>query len=144
VPEGLAANFIDDALYGAPTEDWLKIYKGLFAQMMASLQASNYESPPPSPAPPAANAAYVGAYTNDFFGDVEVVEHNGGLAVLIGPEERAFPMTHYDRDVFTFETIGENASGPTGMLFTLDRKQKSVGLTIDAFNVDGEGVLARK
>jgi CubicO group peptidase (beta-lactamase class C family) len=142
VPEGLAANFIDDALYGAPTQDWLNIYKGAFAQMMGSMQGTLYPAVA-NPTPASADAAYVGSYANDFFGDVDVVEKDGGLAVLIGPDKRAFAMTHYDRDIFTFETIGENASGASGMFFTIGRDGKATGVTIEAFNVAGEGVFAR-
>ena len=144
VAEGLGADFMDDAIYGARQQQWLELFKGIFAQMMAGMAGPDYSTPPAAATPAAPNAAYAGTYGNDFFGDVEVVEKDGGLAVLIGPQKRAFPMTHYDRDVFTFETIGENASGATGVFFMLGRDGTAGDLRIEAFDVDGEGTFARK
>jgi CubicO group peptidase (beta-lactamase class C family) len=144
VAEGLAANFMDDALYGVRQQDWLELYRGIMEQTMGGPQGSEYSTPPSPATSAAANAAYVGRYANDFFGDVEVVEKDGGLAVLIGPDKREFAMTHYDRDVFTFETIGENASGASGMFFTLDREGRASDLRIGAFDIHGEGTFVRK
>jgi hypothetical protein len=144
VAEGLAANFMDDALYGVRQQDWLELYRGIMEQTMGGPQGSEYSTPPSPATSAAANAAYVGRYANDFFGDVEVVEKDGGLAVLIGPDKREFAMTHYDRDVFTFETIGENASGASGMFFTLDSEGKASDLRIGAFDIHGEGTFVRK
>ncbi|MGZ6316149.1 MAG: hypothetical protein ACXWNQ_02730, partial [Anaerolineales bacterium] len=36
---------------------------------------------------------------------------DGGLAIVQGPKNQTFPMKHYDRDTFTYETEGENAVG---------------------------------
>ncbi len=144
IAEGLAADFMDDALYGARQQQWLEIFKGVFAQMMAAGEGPDYSSPPQPVTEAVANAAYVGTYGNDFFGDVEVVEKDGGLAVLIGPDKREFAMSHYDRDIFTFETAGESASGASGMFFTLGREGTANTLRIEAFDVAGEGTFERQ
>ena len=144
IAEGLAANFIDDALYGAPTQEWLSLYKGAFAHMMTAGFSTAYDDPPSSPSPALANAAYVGTYTNDFFGDLEIVDKNGDLAMVIGPEARTFAMTHYDRDVFTFMTEGENATGVQGILFAVGGDGVATGVRVEAFDIHGEGTFRRK
>ena len=144
IAEGLAANFIDDALYGAPTREWLSLFKGAFAQMMAAGFTSEYDNPPDAPLPSLGNAAYVGTYTNDFFGDIEIVEKDGGLAMAVGPAGMTFPMTHYNRDVFTFVTEGENATGVQGIAFAVGGDGTATDVRVEAFDVHGEGRFRRK
>lgn len=144
IAEGLAANFIDDALYGAPTKEWLSLFKGVFVQMMAAGFTSEYDHPPDGQSPALENAAYLGAYTNDFFGEIEIVEKDGGLAMVAGPSGTTFAMTHYDRDVFTFVTEGENATGVQGILFNMGGDGKAIGVHVEAFDVHGEGRFRRK
>jgi len=91
-----------------------------------------------------ANSSYLGTYSNDFFGDIEVMEKDGGLALALGPNKITRPMTHYDRDIFTYETFGENESiGPSGMTFTLGPDGKATQVVIEALNVAGEGTFLR-
>ena len=44
VAEGLASTFVDYALYGKSTQDWLAVYKNAFSQMLEAeaSQISNY------------------------------------------------------------------------------------------------------
>jgi Domain of unknown function (DUF3471). len=79
----------------------------------------DYSKPPASPAPALKNGAYLGKYANDFFGDIAIVEKDGGLAIVEGPKKLTFPLKHYDRDTFTYDTTGENAVGRSGVTFTI-------------------------
>lgn len=144
VAEALAANFLDDALYGAPVADWLSIYKGAFAQMMAGMTETRYDSAPSSPAPAADKASYVGDYANDYIGDVSIIEQDGGLALVMGPGDLIFPLTHFNRDTFSYETPGENSSGRNGVVFTMGPDGKATDLTIAAFEETGFGLVPRK
>ena len=144
VVEGLAATFIDFALYGEPTQEWLSVYKDLFSQMMLDQDLSAaYAAPPASPTPQLANDAYLGSYTNDFFGDIAVVERDGGLAIVQGPQGMTFPMTHFDRDTFTYVTEGESAVGTAGVFFHLGADGKAASVTVENLDVDGEGTFTR-
>lgn len=144
VPEGLAATFIDLALYGRPTQRWLDIYKGAFAQMMTAGDLSAaYATPPASPTPPQANGAYLGTYTNAFFGDIAITEQGGGLAIVQGPKKLAFPLTHFDRDSFTYVTQGESAVGTAGVFFHPGADGQATSVTVENLDVDGEGTFTR-
>jgi CubicO group peptidase (beta-lactamase class C family) len=120
-------------------------FTGLFSNPAAvgTVLGFDYSKPPASPAPALKNRAYVGRFTNDYFGDVSVVEKDGGLAIVEGPKNKTFPMQHYDRDTFTYETTDENAVGRSGIAFTIGADGKATQVVVENLNVRGEGVFKR-
>ena len=54
-----------------------------------------------------------------------------------------FAMTHYDRDVFTYETEGESAIGTAGITFTLGADGKAIEVVVENLDVNGEGTFRR-
>jgi CubicO group peptidase (beta-lactamase class C family) len=145
VAEGLANTFLDYALHGKPTQDWLEIFKQAFSQMLQAEKShiGDYTKPLASPAPPAANAAYLGSYSNDYFGEISVIEKDGGLAIAQGPKGMTFPMKHWDRDTFTYETQAESAVGTAGITFTMAPDGKARQVSVENLNIDGEGIFDR-
>jgi CubicO group peptidase (beta-lactamase class C family) len=143
VAEGLAAVFMDTALYGKPTRDWLKLYGNAFARMMQAEILTDYARPPASALPAADNAAYLGTYQNAYFGEIEVIEKDGGLAIVQGPQDMTFAMTHYDRDAFTYVTEGESAVGTAGITFTLGADGRATQVRVENLDVRGEGIFTR-
>jgi CubicO group peptidase (beta-lactamase class C family) len=143
--EALGTTFMDTALYGKPTQDWFAIFKQAFSNPAAvgTVLGFDYSKPPASPAPALKNGAYVGRYTNDYFGDVSVVEKDGGLAIVEGPKNKTFPMQHYDRDTFTYETADENAVGRSGVTFIVGPDGKAGQVVVENLNVRGEGTFKR-
>jgi CubicO group peptidase (beta-lactamase class C family) len=139
----LLFTFTDLALYGKATQEWLQLFKKLFANPAAVgvTFGADYSRPPTSPTPPLANNAYLGTYTNKFFGDIQIVEKDSGLAIVEGPHKRVYPLKHYDRDIFTYETEGENAVGATGVTFTIGTDGKPVNVVVENLNVHGEGTF---
>ena len=103
----------------------------------------DYSKPPASPAPPLKNSAYLGKYTNDFFGDISIIEKDGELAIVEGPKNMTLPMKHYDRDIFTYETEGENAVGRSGITFTIGPDGRATEVIVENLNVRGEGTFKR-
>jgi CubicO group peptidase (beta-lactamase class C family) len=146
VAEGLASTFIDLALYGKVTYDWLGLFKKMFSDPAAVGIAvgTDYSKPPASPSAPLNNDAYVGAYANDFFGDIEIVAKDDGLAIVEGPNKMTFALKHYDRDTFTYQTTGENAVGTTGVYFTIGADGKAKTVLVENLNVDKQGAFTRK
>ncbi|PYJ89528.1 MAG: serine hydrolase [Verrucomicrobia bacterium] len=145
IAEGLGTTFLDTALYGKPTQDWLVLFKQRFSNPAAigTVLGFDYSKSPASPAPASKNSAYLGRYTNDYFGDISIIEKDSGLAIVQGPKNKTFPMKHYDRDTFTYETEGENAVGRSGITFTIGPDGKATQVLVENLNVRGEGVFKR-
>jgi CubicO group peptidase (beta-lactamase class C family) len=145
IAEALGTIFLDTALYGKPTQDWLAIFKHVFADPAAigTFPGFDYSKPPGSPSPASKNSAYLGRYTNDYFGEVSIIEKDSGLAIVQGPKNKTFPMKHYDRDTFTYETEDENAVGKSGITFTIGPGGKATQVVVENLNVRGEGTFKR-
>jgi CubicO group peptidase (beta-lactamase class C family)/pimeloyl-ACP methyl ester carboxylesterase len=141
--EGLAFTFTDVALYGKATRDWLALFKKVFSGSAALgvSPGTDYAKPPASPTPALATSAYVGTYTNDFFGDIQIIEEGGRLAIVEGPHKLSFPLKHYDRDAFTYKSEGENAVLAAGVIFTIGADGKAATVTVENLNVRGEGIF---
>ncbi|MGI9170477.1 MAG: serine hydrolase, partial [Caulobacteraceae bacterium] len=146
VAESLAFSFIDQALYGRQTQDWPALFAKIFADPAASgvFPGADYSKPPTAPSPALAGSAYVGAYANDYYGEARVFERGGALALALGPGPMTFPLTHYDRDTFTYRTSGENAVGSSGVIFTVGADGKASGLTVENLDIHGDGVFPRR
>jgi hypothetical protein len=144
VPEALAAIFSDIAFYGETTEDWLPLYRGLYKQMIEAGMGPDFSTPPDDPRPSADRTGYLGSYANDYFGVVEIIEQGDGLAMVIGPKPKTFPLTHYDGDTFTWETIGENAIGLSSVTFSLDQDRKAASMVVGQLDTHGAGRFERK
>ena len=145
IPEALGTIFSDIALYGKPTQDWFPLYKQRFSDpaTTGTVLGFDYSKPPASPAPALKNGAYLGKYANDFFGDIAIVEKDGGLAIVEGPKKLTFPLKHYDRDTFTYDTIGENAVGRSGVTFTIGPDGQATQVVVENLNVHREGTFKR-
>jgi len=143
--EALGTTFLDMALYGKPSQDWIALFKKVFSDPAAigTILGFDYSKPAASPAPALKNSAYLGRFTNDYFGDISIVEKAGGLAIEQGPMKMTFAMQHYDRDTFTYETQGENAVGRSGITFTIGPDGKAMQVVVENLNVRGEGTFKR-
>ncbi len=145
IAEALGTIFSDIALYGKPTQDWFPLYKQRFSNpaTTGTVLGFDYSKAPAAPAPALKNGAYLGKYVNDFFGDIAIVEKDGGLAIVEGPKKLTFPLKHYDRDTFTYDTIGENAVGRSGVTFTIGPDGQATQVVVENLNVHGEGTFKR-
>jgi CubicO group peptidase (beta-lactamase class C family) len=145
MPEAIGRSFLDLALDGAIERDWFP----LFAQAFAAINepryglSVDYSSPPAEPSPPLSLEAYVGTYDNDLFGPIEVAAEAGGLELRLGPQLTRSPLRHWDRDVFTYQPVGENAAGPSGVTFPVGPNQVARSVLIENLDVDGQGTFTR-
>src|SRR5881275_1412337 len=146
IAEALGTTFLDIALYGKPTQDWFALFRQVYSNPAAigTVLGFDYSKAPASSAPALKNNAYVGRYTNDYFGGISIIEKGDGLAILQGPKNKTFPMKHYDRDTFTYETEGENAVGRSGITFTIGPDGKATQVLVENLNVRGEGIFKRE
>jgi len=145
IAEALGTIFADIALYGKPTQDWFPLYKQRFSDpaTTGTVLGFDYSKLPAAPAPALKNRAYLGNYANDFFGEIAIVEKDGGLAIVEGPKKLTFPLKHYDRDTFTYDTIGENAVGRSGVTFTIGPDSQATQVIVENLNVHREGTFKR-
>ena len=146
IPEAINADFLDTAQHGSPTVDWLAFTESVFKHLDESEKPEvDYTKPPSNPSPARANRAYTGTYDNSYYGPLVVLEQDGRLAMRMGPPDvpTRFPLTHFDGDTFSFETIGENGNGLAGALFAEANGGSSPRVTLDFYDKTGLGTFTR-
>jgi hypothetical protein len=146
VAEALSFAFIDQALYGRQTQDWMSVMGQYFAKASAVgiVEGADYRAAPAAPTPALADAAYEGTYANPYFGPARIVAADKGLAMIVGPRGMRFPLNHWSRDTFTYETVGENMVGPSGVSFAIGPDGKAASFVVENLNIAGNGVFTRE
>lgn len=143
--EALCLSVLDLATTGEVTRDWLALAGG----KLAAITEENYgtdadlDIPPADGTPAAPDETYLGVYRNDFYGDVEIALAADGLTLRIGPTPLEFPLTHYDRDTFSWQPVGENAAGRSGLSFLIDAEGAAFAFHDDYLASGGPEVLLR-
>ncbi|MFF6782334.1 serine hydrolase [Streptomyces sp. NPDC012510] len=148
-PVGLADavsfDFFDTAQHGKPTENWLDLAGQVYEQEEQRLRSpTDYTKPPDDASDARADATYTGTYANSYYGPLTVTETNGELTMRLGPRPMTFRLTHYAGDTFSFETVGENATGLSGVTFKGDENGRATSVTIEAFDANGLGTFSRQ
>jgi CubicO group peptidase (beta-lactamase class C family) len=145
VPEAVCAGFLDLVLDGRVGRDWLALIGPLMAKAMAPGYgtAVDYTKPSARPFPALPAVAYAGGYRSDLFGGIEVVQTDGGLVLELGPKQDRFALRHFDRDVFTYQPVGENAFGPSAVTFTVAAEGKATSVMLENLDVNGQGRFDR-
>ena len=147
IPEAITAGFFDVAGHGEPTVDWLTFISGVFARIeQADVPETDWSQPPADPQPARDLAAYTGTYANPYYGPLTVTADGDRPAMTMGPAEAptTFPLTHHSGDVFTFESIGENANGLAGALFAVDGGGTAASVRLDFYDREGLGTFTRE
>ncbi len=145
VPDGLASSFYDFALNGTLTQDWVALWTKAYDGLTASFAAGGapYATTPTTPLPALPLSAYVGTYTNDYFGPLEVTQENDHLVVQLGPKHKAFTLTHFDRDIFTYLPDPEPPAANAGVIFHVGPDRQAQSVVLDNYNGDGQGTFTR-
>jgi hypothetical protein len=145
LPEAVAFAYIDLATTGIVAYDYLEIFGPIFAASMAPKYGRevDYSAPPADPGQPLALEAYAGDFTNDYYGDITVAVEGDGLVLHLGPDQTAFPMRHYNHDVFLYQPVGENAGGESAVAFTIGAAGLAGSVTIEILNLSHQGTFTR-
>ncbi|MFJ2827906.1 serine hydrolase [Streptomyces sp. NPDC087263] len=144
--DSVALDFFDTAQYGRPTTDWLTLAAQLYQQQEeAGRSPTDYTKPPANAAGARSDDTYTGTYDNDFYGPLTVTAAKSGeLTMSLGPEPMTFRLTHFDGDTYSFETVGENATGLSGVTFRgASNGAKAGKVTVEAFDENGLGTFTR-
>jgi CubicO group peptidase (beta-lactamase class C family) len=147
VAEAVGAAFLDVAQNGKQTVDWVGFLGGIFDQMRAAEAPEvDYAKVPASPKPAQDLSAYAGSYGNSYYGPLIVSADGGKLSMSMGPQgaPKTVALTHFDGDTFSFETIGENANGLAGAIFTIGDDGKAERVVLDYYDRTGLGTFVRE
>ncbi|MFF4817829.1 serine hydrolase [Kitasatospora sp. NPDC001309] len=144
LPEAVAEEFFDLAQNGRETVDWLSFLGKVVPAAAASpVSKTDYAKPPAGAAPAKPNSAYTGTYGSGYYGTLTVGEQDGGLVMTVGPAGLRYPLTHFDGDVFSFASKGENAVGLSGVTFTVGGDGRAAKVVVEQLDVDGLGTFTR-
>ncbi len=144
-PEALNAMFMDLVQYGQSERDWYTAFNALFEQtVMAPEGRLAGKTPPANPTPSAPWADYVGTYGNAYFGELNIVAHEGLLHLQVGPKGMRWPLQHWDGNIYVYTPTGENAPEGSRSAVTFERN----GGAASAVNVEfldrrGQGTFNR-
>lgn len=147
IPEAINDGFIDIAQNGRPTVDWLDFFAAAMEGLYTEGVDTSWSSPPAQPAPAADLNDYLGTYESAHYGPLTVTSDGGALSMSMGPPDRPtrFILTHFDGDVFTFDTIGENSTGTSGATFTRPPGGgPAASVTLEAYDTTGIGTFTRQ
>lgn len=148
VPEGLADSFFDLVFDGRVDKEWIgpwnAAYEGLYAPAVAAAKA-RFAPPAGGVLPPAPLTAYEGRYANAYLGAAQVIAQGDRLELRLGPDGgKRFPLTHFNRDVFTYIPAPELPNLPSAVRFTLDADGQAGAVTLEDLDGFGLGTLARE
>lgn len=145
LPESVANEFMDVAEFGKVERDWYAGYSPIFARMYHNPSKLAGKSPPASAAPAKPNATYTGTYANAYYGPATVEARTDGLALLLGPHRKAFKLTHWDGNTFSYEPAGENAVGISAVSFVTEPGAMRAGkVVIENLDENKLGTFVRR
>jgi CubicO group peptidase (beta-lactamase class C family) len=145
MPEAVAFTFLDLVHAGKPERDWFATVAPAFEEMARPKYSIrvDYRKEPAGKSPSLPAGSYTGTYRNDFVGDAVVAEEGGELVLKLGSSRRAYPLSHFDRDTFTYQPVGEMAAGLSGVTFRTGPDRVADAVTIENLDVHGSGTLTR-
>ena len=142
--EAIAATFMNLAEVGKPLQDWLPIYAAATSGGYVNQSELAGRRRPTSPRRARSRRAYVGTYSNGFAGRVRVTTRRGRLTLLIGPRlRRAFPLTHWSGNTFSYLPTGEDSTGISAVTFKFRRGGRRAR-TVSLENLGDVGTLRRR
>lgn len=149
VPEAMADAFFDIVLDGAPSQDWIAtwngIYDSLFGPPAIAAMGAAFATAPANAAPALPLSAYAGAYSNGYVGDALVTEEGGRLVLSLGPDgAKQYSLTHFDRDTFTYAFSPELPDLKSSAVFAIGPDGRAGQLVLDDFTGSGAAILPRK
>jgi CubicO group peptidase (beta-lactamase class C family) len=147
VAEAIGATFLDIVQNGKQTVDWIGFFNNVYEQMaVGEAPAVDYAKVPANTAPAHDLAAYAGSYGNTYYGPLVVSPSGDSLSMTMGPQSTptTFALTHFDGDTFSFQTIGENANGLAGAIFTVGDEGKASKVVLDYYDTTGLGTFVRE
>lgn len=154
-PEGITDTFWDLVFSGNSTRDWVAFWNQIYDGLGGG-DEDPFAMAPMGTAAMLGVDAYVGTYVNDYVGVVQVEAGDtmsaggnsttGGDLVMSfpGSSNLTFPLTHWDRDLFTMNLVPQEPDSKEAVMFAVGPDGNATGLTLVAMNNNGGGVLMRQ
>ena len=144
VPESITQTFMDLAELGAVQRDWYGVYNpAISAQLYTNPSVLAGRQPPARPRRAHRRSAYIGRYTNGYAGPIRVTTRRGRLTLLLGPRGRAFPLTSWGGNTFSYLPTGEDSTGISAVKFGFKRGGRRAA-TVTLEDLDPVGTLRRR
>jgi CubicO group peptidase (beta-lactamase class C family) len=143
VPEAIALEFLDLATIGTAQIDYLDIIGPIIEASVVPPYGDGVQDAPADPEPPLSPQAYLGIYDNDVFGDLVIKANGADLEMTLGPAGMTFPLTHHNREVFTYTPPGENGGAPSAVTFTIDADGVASRVVVENLDLYGAGTFTR-
>ncbi|CAN5343855.1 serine hydrolase [soil metagenome] len=151
--EGIGHSFFDMVDTGTVTVDYIEIARNALAPLLEAATGSgvDYTKTPTGAQSPLDLTAYAGGYTNDYFGDAIVEIENDGLVLRLGPEQTAYPMRHFDRDLFLYlpidgspsHRLGESPYSESAVTFSIGADGQATSVVIENLDLNHQGTFTR-
>jgi CubicO group peptidase (beta-lactamase class C family) len=142
--EAIANTFFDLYNTGAPTRDWLTLFRAAFKSMIeaGNNATTDYSklTPPAAPSGGKALSTYVGTYGNDYYGKIEISEQHGSLWMRLPDNGALYTLSHWDADTFTYRFEAEQGIGTRGVVFTTSG---TPSVFIENLALEGNGVFKK-
>jgi len=142
VPEAITATFLGllNLNKNNTQQDWLKLFHDVFQKMSEQV---TFLPQPKTKSTSLELSAYVGSYKNDYFGELKISQNQNTLWLTVGPKNRQFKLAHFNRDTFTLQTEGENSTGVTPVIFSIDSNGMAESVYIKAYDEGSYGLFKR-
>ncbi len=141
VPEAITDAYFDQLQTGSWPDDifaiWTERFSGLYGE------PEEFDDPGADRVPALDDDAYTGTYTNDYVGDIEVIVTDGALAVVVGPAEGTFVLTHIAANTFTYVQDPELPEFLSAAIFEIGPDGVATTLAMSGFDAEGMGTLER-
>lgn len=141
--EATAETFLELAERGTLTRDWLGAYRPIFVAMMANPSVLADQQRPAKPQAAQRPATYVGTYRNRYYGNVSVTAKGRKLTLRMGPKRRAYPLTHWSGNRWSYISPGENGRELTAVDFRVFGASGAASIRIENLDANGLGTLRR-
>lgn len=142
--ESVAANFVDTAEFGAPQEDWYRLYNAAMKSMLADNGTLAGKTPPLHAAAALPASAYVGTYHNAYYGDATIAKRGNALEAILGTKHRSYPLRHWDGNTYSYAPVGEASTGIAAVTFHVTTgKRAASSVTFEDLNNEGIGTFTR-
>lgn len=143
LPESICLAFHDLVRIGEPAMDYLAAFGPFMEAAMEPPYGADVVEAPADPEPGSELSTYAGSFKNDVYGEMEIALVDDELVMTLGPLEMEFTLTHFNRDVFTYEPIGENAGRASAVTFTIAADGNASHVVVENLNVYNAGTFVR-